>query len=94
MNFLPKWMKCGVCGAESPIETALRSRSGADGRPAEEMRAGADGASGVRAEPEAESMFTARAVSFGGNGREAGEAPDAKFETLRTIEAGEEDRSE
>ena len=49
---------------------------------------------GFGAEPEAESMFTARAVSFGGNGREAGEAPDAKIETLRTIEAGEEDRSE
>lgn len=49
---------------------------------------------GFGAEPEAESMFTARAVSFGGNGREAGEAADAKFETLRTIEAVEEDRSE
>lgn len=49
---------------------------------------------GFGAEPEAESMFTARAVSFGGNGSEAGEAPGAKIETLRTIEAGEEDRSE
>lgn len=94
MNFLPKWMKCGVCGAESPVETALRSRSGATADRLKRCMPVSTAHQGFNAEPEAESMFTARAVSFGGNGNEAGEAPGAKIETLRTIEAGEENRSE